>query len=69
MERNPIGAALFSLFDRQRFEENEQLAALIHETEARYEDHSLSDESLLLVSAAGEAGLPRRVGNDRENEP
>ena len=42
------------LFDFQRFKQNEKLGRLIQETEGRYAKE-LSDESLELVNAAGEA--------------
>lgn len=67
MDRN-ISAALFSAFDFQRFEENGPLAALIRETERRYEARALSDDALAFVSAAGEAELPRPANADREDE-
>lgn len=41
------------LFDYQRFEQNEKLEKLIHETESRYAS-GLSDDDLFLVNAAGE---------------
>lgn len=41
------------LFDFQRFEGNERLAALIERAEERY-GHILSDEDLEWVSAAGD---------------
>ena len=44
---------LKQLFDYQRFERNKRLAALIERAEERY-GHTLSDEDLEWVSAAGE---------------
>ena len=44
---------LKKLFDYQRFEQNDKLEKLIHETESRYA-RELSDEDLSLVNAAGE---------------
>ncbi len=67
MERN-ISSALFSLFDFQRFEQNDSLAALIRETEQRYGGRALSDDDLSLVSAAGDAALPRPAGGGEEDE-
>ena len=43
---------LKSLFDFQKFEGNEELAKMIAETESRF-NKALSDEDLLMVSAAG----------------
>lgn len=43
------------LFDYQRFEKNERLEKLIEESQARSKAAELSDESLEMVSAAGEA--------------
>lgn len=43
---------LKSLFEYQRFEKNEDLEAIIKETENRY-NFELSDEDLFYVSAAG----------------
>lgn len=58
---------LRSLFDYQRFAENERLAALISETESRY-SHALSDDELEYVSAAGETELPKKRLSGRGNE-
>lgn len=44
---------LKKLFDYQKFEGNAGLAALISETESRY-DNELSDDDLENVAAAGE---------------
>lgn len=44
---------LSNLFDYQRFQNNPRLAAIIADTESRY-DGALSDDDLSLVSAAGE---------------
>ena len=44
---------LKKLFDYQRFEQNEKLEKLIHETENRYAS-GLSDDDLSFVNAAGE---------------
>ena len=55
----PREAKLKMLFDFQRFERNARLEALIAETESRCAQE-LSDDSLTLVSAAGEAD--RRPG-------
>ncbi len=44
---------LRKLFDYQRFEKNEELEKLIMEAENRHA-RSLSDEEMILVSAAGE---------------
>lgn len=55
-----ISSTLFSLFDRQRFEENDRLSALIAETERRYCGTALSDDDLELVSAAGLTELMQR---------
>lgn len=60
MDNSSFTAALFSLFDRQRFEENGRLAALIRDTERRCIGRTLSDDELLFVSAAGEP-TPRRT--------
>lgn len=46
---------LKKLFDYQKFEKNPRLEKLIEESEARYKAAELSDESLEMVSAAGEA--------------
>lgn len=48
-------STLFSLFDRQRFDGDPHLAALIRDTERRWceGDNALSDDDLELVSAAG----------------
>lgn len=43
---------LHMLFDFQRFEGNADLASLISEAESRF-DSALSDEDLMMVSAAG----------------
>lgn len=43
------------LFDFQRFEKNERLEALASQTDSRY-GNELPDDSLELVSAAGEPG-------------
>ena len=45
---------LFQAFDRQRFEQNERLAAIISDVESRYVC-ALSDAELERVSAAGAA--------------
>lgn len=59
MENSSLAAALFSLFDRQRFEENDHLSALIAETKQRWNNETeLADDALLFVTAAGEAQLP-----------
>lgn len=60
MDNSLFAAALFSLFDRQRIEENDRLAALIRDSERRCTGHTLSDDELLFVSAAGEPDAPRR---------
>ena len=44
---------LSRLFDYQRFEQNDKLEKLIHETEGRYLN-ALSEDELSLVSAAGD---------------
>lgn len=44
---------LKKLFDYQRFEQNDKLEKLIHETESRYAK-GLSDDDLSFVNAAGE---------------
>lgn len=49
---------LKKLFDFQRFEQNKRLAALIEGAEERY-GHTLSDEDLECVSAAGEPDAQR----------
>lgn len=67
MEEQAISKALFSLFDRQRFEGNERLASLIRETERRCDGHALSDDALLFVSAAGEQP-PRRDPSRNEGD-
>ena len=46
---------LKKLLDYQKFEQNPRLQKLIGESEARLEAAELSDESLEMVSAAGEA--------------
>lgn len=66
MQDASLTTRLFSLFDRQLFEEESSLTALIGETEARWGDNCLSDDVLSLVSAAGESGLPRRPDEDGE---
>lgn len=53
-EQRIVEKKLPKLFDYQRFEQNEKLGRLIQETEGRYA-RELSDESLELVNAAGEA--------------
>lgn len=50
---------LKKLFDYQRFEQNDKLEKLIHETESRYAKE-LSEEDLSLVSAAGEIKEERK---------
>lgn len=67
MEKEAFSTALFSLFDRQRFEGNDHLAALIRETESRYDDRALTDDALLFVSAAGETA-PRRKSAQSEDD-
>lgn len=67
MEKEAFSSALFSLFDRQRFEGNNHLAALIRETESRYGDHALSDDALLFVSAAGEATSRRKSAQPEDD--
>ncbi len=49
------------LFDYQRFEKNERLEKLIHETESRYAKE-LSDDDLSLVNAAGETEIGTNPG-------
>lgn len=68
MEKKQLSAALFSLLDRQRYEENPRLSALIADTERRWGgETALSDEALSLVSAAGEVHpSPRRRAEDGE---
>lgn len=44
------------LFDYQKFQKNSRLEAMLSEAEGRYED-GLSDETLELVSAAGDSQL------------
>lgn len=66
MEDAVFASALFSLFDRQRFEENGRLAALLRDTEARCGDHALSDDALSFVSAAGEP-MPLRPAPQDED--
>lgn len=68
MQDASLTTRLFSLFDRQLFEEDPSLAALIDETEARWRDNCLSDDMLSLVSAAGEACLPRRPHSKEDGE-
>ncbi len=58
MESRDISAQLLALFDRQKFENEPSLAALIAQTQARCAAE-LSEDALLLVSAAGEASLPK----------
>lgn len=67
MEDKAFSAMLFALFDRQRFEGNEQLAALLRESESRYDRPTLSDDALSFVSAAGEAALPQRGRRGEED--
>lgn len=50
---------LRTLFDYQRFADNERLAAVIGETEAASFE-PLSDDDLELVNAAGELSAPVR---------
>lgn len=45
---------LFQAFDRQRFQQNQRLGAIINDVESRYA-HALTDDDLEMVSAAGEA--------------
>lgn len=54
MEDKKFSRTLFSLFDRQRFEGDPRLAALIRETDARCGEHALPDDLLEQISAAGE---------------
>lgn len=68
MQDASLTTRLFSLFDRQLFEEEPSLAALIDETEAHWRDNCLSDDMLSLVSAAGEADLPRRRQPKEDDE-
>lgn len=50
---------LKQLFGYQTFGKNDHLAALIADTESRYEN-ALSEDDLAFVSAAGEAETPVR---------
>ena len=52
---------LKKLFDYQRFEQNDKLEKLIHETESRYAK-GLSDDDLSLVNAAGEPEVGKIQG-------
>ncbi len=45
--------ALKQLFDFQRFEDNDSLAALIADTHARYEKRELTLDEMDFISAAG----------------
>lgn len=56
---------LKKLFDYQRFEQNDRLAKLIGETEAR-QTAELFDEDLELVAAAGNIF---EQNNNEKNEP
>lgn len=56
MKKEGVSERLFLLFDRQRFEENAHLAALIRETEDRCTG-ALSDDMLQSVNAAGETDM------------
>lgn len=67
MEDAVFASALFALFDRQRFEENGRLAALLRDTEVRCGDHALSDDALSFVSAAGEP-MPHRPAPQDEGD-
>lgn len=58
MEDKKFGRSLFGLFDRQRFEDNKRLNAMMRETDARCEDSELSDDLLSQISAAGELVAP-----------
>lgn len=66
MKHASLGSQLVSLFDRQRFEKNPRLAALLAETDSRYAGNMLSDADLLMVSAAGEPNARRLP--DREED-
>lgn len=48
-----MGDRLRSLFDYQKFEQNNKLGKLIEETESRYGMKALSDDDLEFVAAAG----------------
>ena len=52
---------LKKLFDYQRFEQNDKLEKLIHETESRYAK-GLSDDDLSFVNAAGELEINKIRG-------
>ena len=54
------------LFDFQRFEHNERLEKLIHETEGRC-TRKLSDEELGMVNAAGELETGTNSGGTTGN--
>ena len=59
---------LRSLFDYQRFANNEKLAARIAETENRYRN-AVSDDELEFVSAAGETDIPdKRLSGKGDDE-
>lgn len=59
---------LRKLFDYQRFEQNERLAALIDDTEIFYSGE-LSDDKLETVCAAGDIhGFPKADGNGEDDE-
>ena len=50
---------LSQAFDFQKFQQNPKLAGIVRETEGRYAKAALSDDDLELVSAAGEATVPK----------
>ena len=60
-----IEKKLNRLFDYQRFEKNDRLEKLIQETESQFR-MELSDESLELVSAAGDPRLNGEMAQEEE---
>lgn len=66
MKHASLEAQLAFLFDRQRFEENGHLAALLAETDSRYAGNALSDADLLMVSAAGDPNAGRLPDRDED---
>ena len=61
-----LAGMLTGLFEYQRFAGNKKLQALIDETERR-QLYNLSDDDLSMVSAAGEATVPKEPEDGHAN--
>lgn len=62
-----IEQTLRSLFDFQKFTGNKALQNLIHDTDSRY-SHSLSEEELSYVNAAGVPAMMNIKDQDNTNK-